>query len=82
MMFPRVALERIPDTQVLFVQEQIRQHVLNVIMLAHRRPAGERAHRMGWLRWFGMAMAALIVVPLARFFTLTSRRSVDPAVPT
>lgn len=81
-MFPRVALERIPDNQVLFVREQIRQHVLNLITLAHRRPTGERAYRMGWLKWFGIATAALIIVPVAGFLTLTSRQSVDPAVPT
>lgn len=79
MVFSKVALERIPVTQVLFVLEQIRQHILKLVTSAQTRPAKERAYRMGWLRGLGIATAALIVVPLARFLTLTSRSSLDPA---
>lgn len=80
--FPKVARERIPENQILFVREQIRQYILNLATLAQTRPPGERAYRMGWLKWFGIALAALIVVPLARLLTLTSRPSLEPAVRT
>ena len=79
MTFPKVVFERIPEDQILSVREQIRQHILNLVTLAQTRPAEERAYRIGWLKWLGIATAALIVVPLARFFTLTSRPSLDPA---
>lgn len=80
--FSKVAFERIPEDQVLFVQEQIRQRIMNLVTLAQTSPHEGRAYRMGWLKWFGVATAALIVVPLARLLTLTSRPSLDPAVRT
>ena len=78
--FPRIASERIPEDQVDSAREQIRQHIANLVTSTQMRPAEKRLHRASWLKWLSIATAALIVVPLARLLTLTSRPSLDPAV--
>ena len=82
MTFPQVVSERIPEDQVVVVREQIRQRILNLVTVVQPRSTNTRIHRMSWPRWVGIAAAALIVVPLARSLTLTSRPSLDPAVRT
>lgn len=72
--FSKTAFEQIPEDQILFVQEQIRQRILQLTEVAQTSPHEGPVHRMGWLKWVGVVTAALIIVPLARFLTLTSRR--------
>jgi 1-acyl-sn-glycerol-3-phosphate acyltransferase len=75
--FPQTSVERIPDEEVAETLDVIQRRIL-ATMLRAPQPAGAVEPRFGWCERLRLAIAALVVLPLARCLTLTANPGLDP----